>query len=543
MSVLFASTPSNAIDHLQSVLTENGLNISSPYWKYAAAALVLYIVYKNILKAVRSRPKVFIGPKVPEGIEDVRRHMVPSRSGSRPGTSPWPVIPPKPPDESHGFAAIAGMDELKEQLQTDVINLIRDPQTYKRYGLSVPNGLLLYGPPGCGKTYFAKRFAEESGYSLIHIQASDIASTYVHGTESKIRQVFDLARRHAPCILYFDEINSMVPRREGGDSRPGKVGEVGEFLSQLDNIGESGVFVMASTNLPSSIDPAVLRSGRLEQKILIPPPDRRAREDMFRLYLKGRPVDFRVSSHLLADMTEGYVAADIKRIVDQASRDAIRQQKNCVTMDMLTETIRRLPPSLTAEEISRYSSHYDGNKTASADKIFIYDCLNCKLRVADGDFMTVGSAGTCTFILDMEPEEGGVISRREGQYYFTPNKNIPSYSLHHEQQRGEVALVSDACHLFVLGKGCFIVWSGPPRNMPDFSSWDPGQWYLYDPDAGRWYGPMPLQAVLESEVPETGFATFEGLGELSFLLRDIVPVARRLRAASAESGGVPAFDA
>lgn len=227
----------------------------------------------------------------------------------------------------------------------------------------------------------------------------------------------------------------MVPRRDGsGDSRPGKVGEVGEFLSQLDNIGENGVFVMASTNLAASIDPTILRSGRLEQKILIPPPDRRAREEMFRLYLKGRPVDFRVLPHLLADMTEGYVAADIKRIVDQASRDAIRQRKNCVTMDILAKAISKLPPSLSAEEIKRYSSDYNVNEPAAPDKIFIYDCLKRKLRAAEGDLLTLGAGDACTFILDMEPETGGVISRRDGRYYFLADKGIPSYSFNRAQR-------------------------------------------------------------------------------------------------------------
>lgn len=94
-----------------------------------------------------------------------------------------------------------------------------------------------------------------------------------------------------------------------------------------------------------------------------------------------------------------------------------------------------------------------------------------------------------------------------------------------------------------MGNGCFIVWTGPPGDMPDFFSWNPGRWYLYDPDAGSWSGPMPMQAVLEPAAPEAGFATFEGLGNLSFLLRDIVPVARRMETASAESGDAHAFDA
>ncbi|MDR1583870.1 MAG: AAA family ATPase, partial [Prevotellaceae bacterium] len=163
-----------------------------------------------------------------------------------------------------GFAAIAGMQDLKTQMKTDVIDVIENPEEYRRHNLGLPNGMLLYGPPGCGKTFFAECFAEEAGYNFIKVVASDIASIYIHGTQEKIGKIFKEAREKAPTILYFDELDAMVRNRENSHNQS-LSSEVNEFLSQLDNIGNSGVFVIGSTNQPNLIDKAILRSGRLEK--------------------------------------------------------------------------------------------------------------------------------------------------------------------------------------------------------------------------------------------------------------------------------------
>lgn len=117
-------------------------------------------------------------------------------------------------NKNGGFSAIAGMQALKNMLQADVIDIIRNPKEYQKHGLGLPNGMLLYGPPGCGKTFFAERFAEETGYNFRKVIASDLASIYVHGTQEKIGKIFDEARQNAPAILYFDELDAMTPDRE-----------------------------------------------------------------------------------------------------------------------------------------------------------------------------------------------------------------------------------------------------------------------------------------------------------------------------------------
>jgi len=252
-----------------------------------------------------------------------------------------------------GFSAIAGMKKLKDQLKNDVIDVIENPEEYKKHNLGLPNGMLLYGPPGCGKTFFAERFAEEAGYNFMKVISSDIASIYIHGSQEKIGNLFKEAREKAPTILYFDELDAMVPDREKLNNQS-QSGEVNEFLSQLDNIGESGVFVIGSTNKPDLIDKAVLRAGRLEKWFYIPPPDLEARKSMFELYLKDRPLDFGIDYSKLAELTENYVSSDIKLLIDEASRKTIRDKTKRISMETLEFIIKNQRPTVPLSELKKY---------------------------------------------------------------------------------------------------------------------------------------------------------------------------------------------
>jgi transitional endoplasmic reticulum ATPase len=263
-------------------------------------------------------------------------------------------------EKGKGFAAIAGMNHLKEELKNDVIDVIQNPEEYKKHHLGFPNGMLLYGPPGCGKTFFAERFAEETGYHFMKVISSDIASIYVHGTQEKIGKIFKEAKEKAPTILYFDELDAMTPDRNRTHNSS-QSGEVNEFLSQLDNIGDSGVFVVGSTNKPDLIDKAIVRSGRLEKHFYIPPPDFEARKAMFELYLKDRPIDpWGIDYSHLANLTENYVSSDIKKLIDDTSRKAIKDKgegkrnDTRITMDDLEFIIKNQKPTLSLSDLNEY---------------------------------------------------------------------------------------------------------------------------------------------------------------------------------------------
>jgi len=259
-----------------------------------------------------------------------------------------------------GFELIAGMQDLKELLYTDVISALNDPELYKSFGLTIPNGMLMYGPPGCGKTYFAERLAEEVGYTFISIEPSDLGSSLVHGTQGKIAQLFKKARDEAPTILFIDEFDALVPKRDE-NLQHHYASEVNEFLSQMSSCSESGIFIIAATNLPDRIDSAILRTGRLDKKIYVPPPDKKAREELFNLYLKDRPIDLDLDTSKLADLTKDYVSSDIKYIVDEASRAAIKT-KSRISQHILESTLLVSKPSVSLGEI-KGCEEYGKNNT------------------------------------------------------------------------------------------------------------------------------------------------------------------------------------
>lgn len=251
-----------------------------------------------------------------------------------------------------GFSAIAGMNELKTQMQNEVIDALHSSEEYAKYGLTIPNGMLLYGPPGCGKTFFAKHFAEEVGFNFMFIKPSSLKSRWVNATQENIAKMFQDAEEKAPTIIFIDEINELVPNRDS-DVHEMARSAVNEMLAQMDRTGERGIFIIGATNYPDMIDPAILRAGRLDKKYYIGTPDFEARKMMFELYLKSRPYDFGLDYDKLAQLTDNYVSADIELIVNDASRIALRS-KSKITMAILEDVISKTKPSLTANELKKY---------------------------------------------------------------------------------------------------------------------------------------------------------------------------------------------
>ena len=255
--------------------------------------------------------------------------------------------------KGEGFAAVAGMEELKQQMREEVIEPLHNPEEYHRYGVTIPNGMLLYGPPGCGKTFFAKHFAEEVGFNFMCITPATLKSRYVNATQENIAKMFKEAEENAPTVIFIDEMNELVPNRDDGNVHEMSRSAVNEMLAQMDRTGEKGIFIIGATNYPNMIDPAILRAGRLDKKYYIGVPDIEARMALFRLYLNKRPYDFGLDYHQLADMTQGYVSADIQLIVNDASRNALRQHSK-ITMELLKAAITNTTPSLSNNELRKY---------------------------------------------------------------------------------------------------------------------------------------------------------------------------------------------
>ena len=254
-----------------------------------------------------------------------------------------------------GFEAIAGLDELKLEMQKSVIDILQNPEKAAKYGAKIPNGMILYGPPGCGKTFFAKHFAEEVGFNFILATPSTLKSRYVNATQENIAKMFEDAEKNAPTIIFIDEINELLPNRDS-DSHEMSKSAVNEMLAQMDRTGEKGIFIVGATNYPDMIDPAMLRSGRLEKKFYLPPPDLKLRKSLFEMSLKNRKkvLDFGIDYNKLAILTENYVSSDIESIVNESTSIAMADDSR-ITMQLIEKVISSFKP-FSREELKKYEA-------------------------------------------------------------------------------------------------------------------------------------------------------------------------------------------
>lgn len=259
------------------------------------------------------------------------------------------------------FADIAGLDDVKAEIQLKMIYPFQHPDLARRYGIGVGGGMLLYGPPGTGKTMFAKAIASELDATMFVISPAQIMSKWVGEAEQNVRKLFEAAKAERQSVIFMDEVEALVPRRRSSDSTVMQrvVPQILQELEGFDRDADRALLFLGATNEPWGLDPAMLRPGRLDAKIYVPLPDAEARFKLFELYLGKRPLDDDVNFAKLVELTAGYSGADIKAV---AQRSAARpflesvaggQPRNIRMADLLA-VLAENPPSVSRKDVEKF---------------------------------------------------------------------------------------------------------------------------------------------------------------------------------------------
>ncbi|OYT50094.1 AAA family ATPase [Candidatus Bathyarchaeota archaeon ex4484_231] len=248
---------------------------------------------------------------------------------------------------------VGDLEEVKQDLKESVELPLKNPQVFQRMGINPPKGILLFGPPGCGKTLLARAVATESEANFIAIKGPEVFSKWVGESEKAIREVFRKARMSSPAVVFFDEIDSLVPRRGSGFGDSGVTDRViSQLLTEIDGIASlQDIVILAATNRPDIVDPAVLRPGRFDRLIYVPEPDEKGRQRIFEIHTKGMPLAKDVDLKELARMTKGYSGADIESLCREAAMIAIRRDINSkqVTFADFRQALKKIGPSISPD--------------------------------------------------------------------------------------------------------------------------------------------------------------------------------------------------
>ena len=262
------------------------------------------------------------------------------------------------------FADVAGADEEKEELQ-EVVDFLRDPEKYTKIGARIPHGLLLVGPPGTGKTLLARATAGEAGVQFLSISGSDFVEMYVGVGASRVRDLFDQAKKIAPAIIFIDEIDA-VGRKRGsglGGGHDEKEQTLNQLLVEMDGFGRTeGVIVLAATNRPDILDPALLRPGRFDRQIHVGRPDVKGREDILKVHAKNKKLDGSVDLKTVARATAGFTGADLSNLLNEAAILAARHDRPVLNMEDLNEALMKITAGPAKK--SRVQTRKDLKETA-----------------------------------------------------------------------------------------------------------------------------------------------------------------------------------
>ncbi|WP_328944712.1 ATP-binding protein [Streptomyces sp. NBC_00250] len=254
--------------------------------------------------------------------------------GATGDTAAWDVDAPG----SVRLADVGGMDEVKDRLEAAFLAPMRNPELRRLYGKSLRGGLLLYGPPGCGKTFIARAVAGELGANFLTVSLSDVLDMWIGASEKNIHDIFETARRQAPCVVFLDELDALGAKRSR-THHSGLRNVVNQLLTELDGIasgaGNEGVFVLAATNVPWDVDIALRRPGRLDRTLLVLPPDATARESILRYHLRERPIEA-VDLGKLVKATEDFSGADLAHVCETAAEAALLDSARSGSVRLIT---------------------------------------------------------------------------------------------------------------------------------------------------------------------------------------------------------------